>query len=46
LFDVKRIGHFRSLEWSLGGSWIVLASWVVLAWVVMFWRTRRLEANG
>ena len=46
LFDLKRLGHFRSFEWSLSWTWIVLGAWVVLAWVVLFWRTRRLELNG
>ncbi len=45
LFDMQRILHFRG-NWSLSWTWVVLAGWVVLAWVVLFWRTRRLEVNG
>ncbi|MBK7643903.1 MAG: ABC transporter permease subunit [Planctomycetes bacterium] len=45
LFDVQRILHFRA-NWSLAATWFVLAGWVLVAWVVLFWRTRRLEQNG
>lgn len=46
LFDLKRMGHFRSLEWSLPWTWTVLGAWVLLSWVVLFRRTRRLQVNG
>jgi ABC-type transport system involved in multi-copper enzyme maturation permease subunit len=46
LFDMKRMGHFRIFDWSLPWTWVVLVGWVVLAWIVLFWRTRRLEVNG
>lgn len=45
LFDLKRLMHFHG-EWSLSWTWAVLAGWVALAWIVLFWRTRRLEVNG
>jgi ABC-2 type transport system permease protein len=45
LFDMQRLLHFRG-DWSLSWTWTVLAGWVVLCWVLLFWRTRRLEVNG
>jgi len=46
LFDLKRLGHFRSLEWSLSWTWAVLGAWLIGSWIVLFWRTRRLEVNA
>ncbi len=45
LFDIQRILHHRA-NWSLAWTWVVLGCWVLLAWVVLFWRTRRLEVHG
>ena len=45
LFDVQRLLHHRA-NWSLSWTWIVLGAWVVLSWVVLFRRTRRLEIHG
>ena len=45
LFEMPRMLHFRAI-WSLSWTWVALAAWIVLAWVVLFWRARRLEVNG
>lgn len=45
LFEMQRLLHFRA-DYSLTGTWFVLAGWVALAWSVLFWRARRLEVNG
>lgn len=45
LFDMERLLHFRA-NWSLGWSWVALAGWVLLSWLVLYRRTRRLEASG
>jgi ABC-2 type transport system permease protein len=45
LFDMPRILHFRG-NWSLSWTWAVLAGWILVCWLVLFWRTRRLELRG
>jgi hypothetical protein len=45
IFDMKRILHFHG-DWNAGYAWGMLGFWLVLAWFVLFWRTRRLEVNG
>jgi len=46
LFDLRQAGHFPIRDWSLPWTCAALGGWVLLAWTVLFWRTRRLELNG
>jgi len=45
LFEMPRMLHFRA-NWSLSWTWVALAGWILISWVVLFWRARRLEVNG